>query len=76
MNADPDPDPAYHFYADPDLAYHFDADQDPTFHLDADAKVIRFSTIFFVSTYPCSLSFVIRRRLPTAAPSVAVITVE
>jgi hypothetical protein len=29
MDADPDPDPAYHFGVDPDPDYHFDADPDP-----------------------------------------------
>jgi len=40
MDADPDPDPAYHFCLDPDPDYHFDADPDPvpdlTFQFDAD----------------------------------------
>jgi hypothetical protein len=33
LDADPDPDPAYHFDPDPDPACHFDADEtpDPTF---------------------------------------------
>ncbi len=29
FNADPDPDPAFHFKTDLDPAYHFNADPDP-----------------------------------------------
>jgi hypothetical protein len=38
INADSDPDPAYHSYmdSDPNSACHFDADQDPNFQFDAD----------------------------------------
>ncbi len=38
FDADPDADPACHFYVDPDAnpTFHVDADPVPTFHLDAD----------------------------------------
>ena len=36
IDADPDPDPAYHFDADPDTTFHFDSDPDPAFNFDAD----------------------------------------
>jgi hypothetical protein len=29
FNADPDPDPAFHFKTDPDPTYHFNADPEP-----------------------------------------------
>ncbi len=34
IDADPDPEPAYHFDANPDPAYY--VDPDPTFQFDAD----------------------------------------
>ncbi len=36
VDADPDPDPPFHFDADPDPTFHFDADPDPAFLFDAD----------------------------------------
>jgi hypothetical protein len=37
FDADPDPDPTFHFVVDPDPTFHFDADPDPdpAFHFDA-----------------------------------------
>jgi hypothetical protein len=35
FNADPNPDPAFHFNTDPDPAFHFNTDPDPAFHFNA-----------------------------------------
>jgi hypothetical protein len=38
IDADPDPDSAYHFDADPDLAYHLATDPDPTYQFHPDPQ--------------------------------------
>ncbi len=39
-NADPDPDPAFHFDAYPDSTFYCNADPDPTYHFDAGPSML------------------------------------